>query len=116
MSLMNLASRRSWNFGSGRILRLATSRRRGMFWSSPCDSGRPLGAVLAAALLAASDADGVERAADDVVAHAGQVLHPASADHHYRVLLEVVADAGDVAGDFHAVGQEIGRASCRERV
>src|SRR5947209_6754010 len=28
MSLMNLARRRSWNFGSGRILRLAASRRR----------------------------------------------------------------------------------------
>src|SRR6266481_3857797 len=87
MSLMNLASRRSWNFGSGRILRLATSRRRGMFWSSPCDSGRPLGAVLAAALLAAGDADGVERAANDVVAHAGQVLDPASAGHRGRLAL-----------------------------
>src|SRR6267143_2052918 len=63
------------------------------------------GAADAAALLAAGDADGVERAANDVVAHAGQVLDAASADHHHRVLLEVVADAGDVAGDFHAVGQ-----------
>src|SRR5258705_9030724 len=102
MSLMNLASSRSWNFGSGRILRLATSRRRGMWLFS---LGRALGAVLAAALLAAGDADGVERAADDVVADARQVLHAAAADHHHGVLLEVVAHARDVAGDLHPVGQ-----------
>ena len=39
----------------------------------------------------------VERAADDVVAHARQILHAAAADQHDRVLLQVVALAGDVA-------------------
>src|SRR6266404_8330323 len=102
MSLMNLASRRSWNFGSGRILRLATSRRRGMSLGS---LARALRAVLGAALLAAGDAHGIEGAADDVVADARQVLHAAPADHHHRVLLEVVAHARDVAGHFQAVGE-----------
>ena len=42
-------------------------------------------------------ARGVERAADDVVANAREVLHAAAADEHDRVLLEVVALARDVA-------------------
>ena len=48
---------------------------------------------------------GVELAADDVVADARQVLDAASPDHDDRVLLEVVADAGDVARDLDVVGQ-----------
>src|SRR5262249_38306261 len=62
-----------------------------------------LGAVLGAALLAASHAGGVERAADDVIADARQILHAASADHHDRVLLEVVPDARDVRRHFEPV-------------
>src|SRR6218665_2258646 len=31
-SFTNFVTRRSWNFGSGRILRLATTRRRGIFF------------------------------------------------------------------------------------
>src|SRR5690606_24742783 len=111
-SLTNLVTRRSWNFGSGRILRLATTRRRGM--------GRPqlgirkgaengsagtLGAVLGAALLAVLHAGGVQGAADDVVAHAREVLHTTATDHHHRVLLEVVTHAGDVGRHLDAVGQ-----------
>src|SRR5258708_17091931 len=109
MSFMNFASTRSWNFGSGVIFRFGTSRRRGICLSSLAKLGgtlrRPLGAVLRAALLAAGDADRVERAADDVVADAGEVLDAAPADHDHRVLLQIVADAGDVAGHFHPVGQ-----------
>src|SRR5690606_35261795 len=59
-----------------------------------------LGAVAAAGLLAALHALGVERAADDLVTHAREVLHAAAADEHDRVLLQVVADAGDVRGDL----------------
>ena len=59
-----------------------------------------LGAVLRTALLAVLDALRVEHAAQDVVAHARQVLHAAAADQHHRVLLQVVAFAGDVADDF----------------
>src|SRR6266851_3076123 len=56
-----------------------------------------LGPVLGARLLAVLGACGVERAADDVVADARQVLHLAPADEHHGVLLQVVADAGDVS-------------------
>src|SRR5262249_38586207 len=68
-------------------------------------SAGALGAVLAAALLTVLHAHRVERAADDVVANSGKVLHPASADHHHRVLLGVVTHAGDVGGDLDAVGE-----------
>src|SRR5512137_952453 len=100
--LMNLATTRSWNLGSGRIFRFSTTRRRGIeiLWLA-----RALGAVLRAALLAALDAHCVEGAADDVVADAGEVLHAAATDEHHRVLLEVVPDAGDVARDLEPVGE-----------
>src|SRR5439155_2318616 len=49
--------------------------------------------------------DRVERAADDVIADARQILHAAAADEHERVLLQVVADARDVRRDFDAVRQ-----------
>src|SRR5580704_2122568 len=66
---------------------------------------RPLGAVFRAALAPVLDALGVVRAADDVIAHAGQVLDPAAADQHDRVLLQIMPLAGDVAGDLETVGQ-----------
>src|SRR3712207_1971307 len=64
-----------------------------------------LRAVPAASLLAVADALGVQRAADDLVAHAGEVLHPAAAHEHHRVLLQVVADARDVGGHLDATGE-----------
>src|SRR5215212_1670586 len=64
-----------------------------------------LGAVARAGLPAVADALGVEGAADDLVADAGQVLHPAAADEHDGVLLQVVTDARDVGGDLDATGQ-----------
>src|SRR6187431_2680261 len=64
-----------------------------------------LRAVTAARLLAVLDTLGVERAADDLVADTGKVLHPAAADEHDRVLLEVVADTRDVSGDLDAARQ-----------
>src|SRR6476659_5492224 len=64
-----------------------------------------LRAVAAASLLAVLHALGVERTADDLVAHAREVLHPAAAHEHDRVLLQVVADARDVRGDLDAAGQ-----------
>src|SRR5690606_22682243 len=66
---------------------------------------RLLGPVLGAALVATLDARGVELAAHDMVAHARQVLHTATTDEHDRVLLQVVAFAGDVGGDFEAVDE-----------
>src|SRR5207253_154378 len=64
-----------------------------------------LRAVPAASLLAVPDALGVQRAADDLVAHAGEVLHAAAAHEHHRVLLQVVADARDVGGHLDATGE-----------
>src|SRR3954466_11064913 len=64
-----------------------------------------LRAVPAASLLAVLHALGVERAADDLVADTGKVLHPAAADEHDRVLLEAVTDARDVRRDLDAAGQ-----------
>src|SRR6266704_4525612 len=65
----------------------------------------PLGAVLGACLLPVFGPCGVERAADDVVANARQVLDAAAADEHHRVLLEVVSDARDVGRDLDSRGQ-----------
>src|SRR5579885_516272 len=62
-------------------------------------------AVLGTALFAILDALRVEYAAQDVVAHAGQILHAAAADHHYRVLLQIVPLAGDVSDHLEAVGE-----------
>src|ERR1700733_1558743 len=112
-TLTNLVMRRrtstgaSVNLGSGRTLRLGTSPLRGMASSSSGTGGllRALRAVLRARLLAVLHARGVERAADDVIANARQILDAAAADQDDRVLLQVVALAGDVRGDFHAVGQ-----------
>src|SRR3954452_13875508 len=64
-----------------------------------------LRAVPAASLLAVPDALGVQRAADDLVAHAREVLHTAAAHEHHRVLLQVVADARDVGGHLDATGE-----------
>src|ERR671916_2154225 len=64
-----------------------------------------LRAVTAASLLAVADTLGVERAADDLVAHAREVLHAAAAHEHHRVLLQVVADTRDVGGHLDAAGQ-----------
>src|SRR4029450_7810098 len=57
-----------------------------------------LRAVTAAGLLAVADTLGVQRTADDLVANAREVLHPAATDQHDRVLLQVVADTRDVRG------------------
>src|SRR5690606_35879613 len=64
-----------------------------------------LGAVAAAGLLAVLHTLGVERAADDLVAHTREVLHTTAADEHHRVLLQVVALAGDVRRDLDLAGQ-----------
>src|SRR3712207_5497563 len=63
-----------------------------------------LHAVLGAGLLAVVDAGGVERPADDLVAHARQVLDAAAAHEHHGVLLQVVTLARDVRRDLDAAG------------
>src|ERR1043165_6828151 len=97
----NFATSTLLNFGSGRISRLGTSLRRGMVLGQ----FRSFGPVFRASLLPVLDALGIERTANDVVAHARQVLDPAAADQDNRVLLQVVALAADVTDDFEAVGE-----------
>src|SRR3982074_1157226 len=66
---------------------------------------RTLRAVLRTALLTVLDALGIQHAAENVVAHAGQILDAAAADHDHRVLLKVMAFTGNVADDLEAIGQ-----------
>src|SRR4051794_12670964 len=89
--------RERWT-GSGSICRIWAAARRGI------DRLLLLHAVLRAGLLAVADAGGVERPAHDLVAHARQVLDAAAAHEHDRVLLQVVALAGDVGRDLDAAG------------
>src|SRR5258708_12865071 len=75
-----------------------------------------LGAVAAACLLAVAHALGVQGAADDLVPHAGEVPHRPAADQHDGVLLEVVADAGDVGRDLDVAGEPDPRHLAERRV
>src|SRR5512132_1047801 len=95
--LMTCWTRRERCRESGSIGRIWAAARRG--------TGLPLlHAVLRAGLLAVADAGGVERSAHDLVAHARQILDAATPHEHDRVLLEVVALAGDVGRDLDASG------------
>src|SRR5690606_17380898 len=53
----------------------------------------------------ALDTLGVESAAHDLVTDTRQVLHAAATHEHDGVLLQVVADAGDVRGDLDLARQ-----------
>src|SRR6185436_17738924 len=75
-----------------------------------------LGSVLGPSLHPALDADRVERPAHDVIADARQILDAAAADQHQRVLLQVMADAGDVGRHLDAVGQPDARHLAQRRV
>src|SRR5436190_14307148 len=100
---MNLDRTRSPNLASGRTSRFSAARRRDM--GAPPRLLRTLGAVLRAALLAVLDALRVQGAANDVVAHARQILDAAAADHDDRMLLQVMAFARDVAHHLVGVGE-----------
>src|SRR5918999_473872 len=92
------------------------SRRGGGPFLGMCLATALLCAVLGARLRAIPDARGVERGSDDLVAHAGEVLDPAPTHEHDRVLLKVVADAGDVSGDFDSGGEADSRDLTKGRV
>src|SRR5262245_6828685 len=97
----NFATSRLPCLGSGKISRRAAPARRTLASAAL----RLLGAVLGAALLPPRHPGGVQRAPDDVIPDAGQVLHAAAADQHDRVLLQVVPDPGDVGSHLEPVGQ-----------
>src|SRR6201996_714483 len=75
-----------------------------------------LGAVTAASLLAVLDTLGVERTANDLVPHTGQVLDSATTYQHHRVLLQVVAFTWDVGGDLDLARQLDARDLAKRRV
>src|ERR1700693_714643 len=56
-------------------------------------------------MLSVLDPLGIEHAAQDVVAHAREILHAPAADHHHGMLLKVMALARNVADHLEAVGQ-----------
>src|SRR5258708_20639572 len=114
--LMNLVTTGSPNFASGRPCRLTAARRRAMAGPPPSYLLRPSGAVFGPALAAVLDALGVEGTADDVIAHARQVLDATAADEHDRVFLQIMALAGDVARHLEAVGEAHARHRAQGRV
>jgi hypothetical protein len=40
-----------------------------------------------------------------VITYTREVLDTAASDHNDGVFLQVVADTGDISGDFHTIGQ-----------
>src|SRR4051794_18321724 len=105
--LTNFVTICDWKIGSGRTSRFGIRPRLliSLGSSNPGSGLRPLGAVLRPTLPPPLDAHRVERAADHVIAHTRQILHAAPADEHDRVLLQVVADAGDISRHLDAVGE-----------
>src|SRR5918996_4576059 len=84
--LMNLLTSVLLYSGSGASSRFGISRLRGIFFFLRLWALR---AVLRSTLLAALDANRVQRAAHHVIANARKILHAASANEHQRMLLEV---------------------------
>ena len=62
-------------------------------------------AVFGTALLTVSNALCIKRTTDDVITYTREVTYSTSSDKHYRVLLKVVADTGNVANCFKTVGK-----------
>src|SRR5580700_7026935 len=141
---MNFVTTTFPNFGSGRISRLSALWRRDICLSlarvylwlqlftfvrpgccrPPLPSQRKttllgsLCSVFRTPLLAVFHALRIEHATQDVIAHAREILDAPAADHHHRMLLQVMALAGDVADNLEAVGQaHLGDlAQCRVRL
>src|SRR5712692_5020978 len=86
---------------------VALLRRRGL---------RPLRAVFRSSLLAVLHARGVQRSAHHVIPHARQVLDAAAAHQHDGVLLQVVADTGNVRRHFDRIRQANARHFAQRRV
>ena len=63
----------------------------------------PLRSVLRPAPMPIGDPSRIEGTAHDVVADTGQVLDPPTAHQHHRVLLKIVAHAGDIGVDLATI-------------
>jgi hypothetical protein len=79
-------------------------------WATPWLAGGSLflwllGPVTGSPLPSILHAFGIQGTTDEVVADARKVLDPAAPDEDDRVLLQVMADSGDIARDFDIIGQ-----------
>ena len=61
--------------------------------------------VLGTGLHTAIDALSIQSTTNDVITDTGKVLNTTATDQNNRVLLQVVANTGNVSGNFHTVGQ-----------
>ena len=66
---------------------------------------RTLSTVLGTSLHTTGDTLGIQRTTDDVITHTRQILDTAATDHDDGVFLQVVANTGDVSGDFVTIAQ-----------
>src|SRR5512136_272232 len=66
---------------------------------------RAFDTVLGTADTAFFDTGSVERAADDMVTNAREILHTAATDEHNGVFLKVVAFIRDIGDDLITVGE-----------
>ncbi len=64
-----------------------------------------LGTVLRASLLPVFHTGGIECSSNDVIADARKIFDSAASDQHHGVLLQVVADTGNVGGNFDTIGE-----------
>src|ERR1700690_1808702 len=101
MELTNLLTRVDWNTGAASGSRFAICPFLGI---GPRLGLRPLRPVLGGALLSVWNTHGIQRATHHVIANSRQVLHAAAANEHDGVLLQVVADAGNISRHLDAVG------------
>ena len=67
-----------------------------LFWS--------LRAVLAPPFLPVLHSAGIQNAADNLITKT-DIFYSAATHHNHRVLLEIVADARHISGNFHTVGE-----------
>ena len=97
---MKVDTRAELNTGSAGVARCTATFLRDVL---SCCLLRPLGAVLRTALTTIRHTCRVKRSANDVIANARQILHAAATNQYDRVLLQVMADAGNVGRDLNSI-------------
>jgi hypothetical protein len=56
----------------------------------------PFGSVFGTTLTPVRNPQSIKSTSYNMIADTGQVFYPAAADKHYRVLLQVMTNAGDI--------------------
>ena len=64
-----------------------------------------LGSIFTPAAFSISYSSGIQNTAHDMITHPGQVFYPSAANHHNLVFLQVMANTGDISGNFHTIGK-----------